>query len=110
MWIPKNEQEIVEAAANRSLEETITFDGKRELPAQNVATAKSVSAFANTSGGVLIYGIGEDSDRKLTVLNPLPLKGERERIDQIVRTCVDEVPFLKISGIETKNDPSLAGC
>ena len=49
------------------------------------------------AGGVLIYGLGEDSDRKLAVLNPLPLKGERERIDQIVRISVDEVPFFRIS-------------
>lgn len=107
MWIPKNEQDIAAAVASRSLEETVTFDGKREIPAKSIETAKDVSALANTSGGVLIYGLGEDSDHKLTVLNPIPLSGERERIDQIVRTCVDEVPYFKISGIEKKADPSL---
>src|SRR6266851_2697472 len=107
MWIPRSEDDIIQAPTNRSLEETVTFDGKREIPAQNIETAKDVSALANTSGGVLIYGLAEDADHKLTVLNPIKLKGERERIDQIVRTCVDEVPFLKTSAIETKNDPSI---
>jgi hypothetical protein len=91
MWIPKTEKEIVDARANRTLEETVTFDGKRELPLKNIDMAKDISAFTNTAGGVLVYGLGEDNDRKLTVLNPIKLKGERERIDQIVRTCIDEV-------------------
>jgi hypothetical protein len=107
MWIPKTEQEIELAVANRSLEETVTFDCKRQIPPKSFETAKDVSALANTSGGVLIYGLGEDIEHKLTVLNPIQLSGERERIDQIVRTCIDEVPFFKISGIETKSDPSL---
>jgi Putative DNA-binding domain len=107
MWIPKTETEIVDAATNRTLEETVTFDGKRELPVKNIDTAKDISAFANTSGGVLLYGLGEDSYRKLTVLNPIKLKGERERIDQIVRTCIDEVPFVKITAIESQQDPSV---
>jgi hypothetical protein len=47
----------------------------------------------------LIYGLAEDSNRKLTLLNPIKLKGERERVDQIVRTCVDEVPFFKVTAI-----------
>ena len=107
MWIPKSEKEITEAAANRTLEETVTFEGKRETSNKSVDIATDLSAFANTSGGVVIYGLAEDSNRKLTILNPIRLKGERERIDQIVRTCVDEVPFLKISAIETKDDPSI---
>ncbi|HXI26738.1 MAG TPA: ATP-binding protein [Pyrinomonadaceae bacterium] len=107
MWIPKTEEEIIDAAANRTLEETITFDGKREISSKNIEIAKDISAFANTSGGVLIYGLAEDSDGKLAILNPIKLKGERERIDQIVRTAIDEVPFIKITAIETQHDPSI---
>ena len=50
MWIPKTEQEIIDAAGNRTLEETITFDRKREISGKNIEIAKDISAFANTSG------------------------------------------------------------
>jgi hypothetical protein len=107
MWIPKTEKEITDAAANRTLEETVTFEGKREISNKSIDIATDLSAFANTSGGVLIYGLAEDSNRKLTILNPIRLNGERERIDQIVRTCVDEVPFFNVTAIETQQDQSI---
>jgi hypothetical protein len=107
MWIPKTEKEITDAAANRTLEETVTFEGKREIANKSVDIATDLSAFANTSGGVLIYGLAEDGNRKLTILNPIKLQGERERIDQIVRTCVDEVPFFKVTAIETQEDAAI---
>jgi len=106
VWIPRNEQEIVSAAANRSLEETVTFDAKREIPSKNFETAKDVSALANTAGRVLLYGIGEDQHGRPTVLNPLTLQGQRERIEQIIRTSVDEVPNFTLFSIETKSDSS----
>jgi hypothetical protein len=106
MWIPKNENDIVSAVTNRSLEETVTFDAKKEIPAKNIETAKDVSALANTGGGVLLYGVDEDTNGRPTVLSPLLLEGQRERIDQIIRTSVDEVPGFKISVIETENDDS----
>jgi predicted HTH transcriptional regulator len=106
MWIPKDEQEIVSAMTNGSLEETLTFDAKREIPLKNIDTAKDVSALANTAGGVLLYGVDEDSDGRLTVLHPIVLENQRERIDQIVRNSVDEVPRFTISRIETQADTS----
>jgi hypothetical protein len=106
MWIPKDEQEIVSAMTNGSLEETLTFDAKREIPLKNIDTAKDVSALANTAGGVLLYGVDEDRDGRLTVLNPIVLENQRERIDQIVRSSVDEVPRFTISRIETQTDSS----
>lgn len=53
MWIPKTEKEIVQAVSCGSLEETITFDAKRELPTKNAEIAKDVAAMAN-DGGVII--------------------------------------------------------
>jgi hypothetical protein len=104
MWIPKSEDEIVVAISNRSLEETVTFDAKREIPAKNIETAKDISALANTAGGVLLYGVDEDDTGYPTVLSPISLEGQRERIDQIVRTSVDEVPGFTISTIPIKAD------
>lgn len=106
MWIPKNEAEIISVITSKSLEETATFDAKKEIPTKNIETAKDVSAMANSAGGVLIYGIDEDANGFPNVLNPIPLEGQRERIEAIIRTSIDEVPNVKISAIQTQADDS----
>ena len=107
MWIRKTEEDIELAVSNRSLSETVIFDAKKEIPARNVDTAIDVSALANTSGGVLLYGVGEDQTGCPCVPNPIALDGQRERIDQIVRSSVDEVPEFNIfPAIPTRADPA----
>lgn len=107
MWIPQNENDILSAATNSTLRETATFDAKKEVPSKNIETAKDVSALANSAGGVLLYGVAEDSNKLLTIADPIPLAGQRERIEQIVRTSVDEVPAFSINAIQSANDSSL---
>ncbi len=104
MWIPKNEQDILTATANGSLEETLTFDAKKELPPKNSEIAKDASAMANTAGGVILFGIEEDASGRPTIPTPFELKGEREKIDNIIRTSVSEVPSYTISAIESQAD------
>jgi predicted HTH transcriptional regulator len=104
MWIPKDEQDIINATSNGTLEETETFDAKKELPPKNVETAKDISAMANSGGGVIIYGIDEDESGRPTIPNPILLKGEREKIDQIIRTSVSEVPYYNILPVLSQAD------
>lgn len=104
MWIPRSEEDLVKASVTRSLEETVTFDAKKEVPTKSIETAKDVSALANTAGGVLLYGVDEDDSGCPCLLNPIPLANQRERIDQIVRTSVDEVPTYTISAISSQAD------
>jgi hypothetical protein len=106
MWIPKSEAEIVNAVTSKSLQETVTFDAKKEIPSKNIETAKDVSAMANTAGGVLIYGIDEDENGFPTVLSPISLQGQSERIEAIIRTSIDEVPVFRISVIEAEAESS----
>jgi hypothetical protein len=106
MWIPSDEQDLVSAIENGALQESLTFDAKREIPPKNVETAKDVSAFANTAGGVLLYGVDEDSNGRPSLRSPIKLDGQRERIEQIIRTSIDEVPRFNISAIPTESDPS----
>lgn len=106
MWIPKSEEEIVNVVTSGSLEETAIFDAKKEIPAKNIETAKDIAAMAN-DGGVIIYGIAEDEYNRPTILNPIPLVNQAERIASIVRTSVAEPPDVKIYPIETKDDPSV---
>jgi len=106
MWIPKTEDEIVRVVTSGSLEESAIFDAKKELPGKNLETAKDVAAMAN-DGGVLVYGIGEDEHGRPKILNPIPLKGQPERITAIVQTSIAEPPRIVISTIPTAADPSV---
>jgi hypothetical protein len=106
MWIPDNESEILIATSNATLEESVIFDAKREIPPKNIDLAKDVSAFANTAGGTIVFGIDEDLSGRPTSPLPFELKGQREKIDQIIRTSISEVPDYRITQIESQNDTS----
>jgi hypothetical protein len=78
--------------------ESSSFDAKRGLPAspkKNVDVAIDVAAMA-TDGGVLLYGVGEDDQERLTDLAPFPLAGAVDRIGQIVSTGIAEVPLFDV--------------
>lgn len=104
MWIPNNEQDIINAVTTNSLEETIIFDAKKEIPPKNVDVAKDVSAMANTAGGVILFGVEEDASGRPSILSPFELKGQREKIDSIIRTSISEIPVFNISAIESHTD------
>lgn len=107
MWIPATAEELESRAASGDLVETPTFDGKVSLPARkkNVDLAIDVSAMT-VEGGVLVYGLGEDADKRLTDCKPFELAGAAERIDQIVQTCISETPLIEIRRLELASDPS----
>jgi hypothetical protein len=106
MWLPKNEGEILAAVQSGALEETTIFDAKKELPSKNLEIAKDIAAMTN-DGGVIIYGIGEDEHRRLTIPSPIPLKGQAERIDAIVRTLIAEPPVIRIFSKPSSENSSL---
>ncbi len=86
-WPPATEdglQQLVQA----HLEESAQLDFKR-LPGSNEALAKDLAAMSNAGGGVLIYGIDQDSKGKAASLKPFPLAGQPERIGNIARTTID---------------------
>jgi len=58
--------EDVQAFCAHQTSENIRLDYKREFSSNEPAKkiAKEVAAFANTQGGMLIYGVAEESDRK----------------------------------------------
>lgn len=100
MWLPKTEADIVKAVQSGSLEESAIFDAKSDLPSKNQELAKDVAAMAN-DGGVIIYGIGEDENGRLSKLTPLSLDGQAEKIDAVVRSSIAEPPVVHITAIPT---------
>lgn len=107
MWIPRDADEIETAVARGDLEETASFDGKAGLPdpKRNSSLAVDVAAMS-TEGGTLLYGIGEDENKRLAVLSPIELRDAGDRIGQIVSTSIAEVPFIDIREYACADDPS----
>src|ERR1044072_8508455 len=108
MWIPQTVEEIEAAVQAGGLEETSSFDVKREMPAtqkKNVDLAIDVAAMS-TDGGSLLYGVAEDEDRRATILTPIQLAGAPERVGQIVASGIAEAPFVDIREFPLPDDPS----
>ena len=72
MWIPRDTEELVKAVQDGILTETETFDAKSQMDDNATETAKDIAAMANY-GGVIIYGINEDDNKRLTHLTPVQL-------------------------------------
>lgn len=107
MWIPKSAAEVEEAARRGDLEETHTFDGKLALPTSKKNRDLAIDVCAMTvDGGTLVYGLGEDQNERLTVLEPFELAGAPERAAQIVETSISESPFIRIQSLPVEGDPS----
>lgn len=92
-------EELIAAASGNSLQESRGLDGKKGLPESsprgNAEIAKDVSAMT-VHGGILVYGIGEDASKMLTVVNAIPLADQKERIDNVVNNGVDPRPEFHV--------------
>ena len=109
MWVPGNLDEIERAVESGTLEETSSFDAKRELPRSsssgNTSIAVDVAAMS-TAGGSILYGVGEDANERLTVRNPISLTGAADRIAQVVQTSISEVPHVDFRSYALPDDPA----
>ncbi len=109
MWVPSNVDEVEAAIAGGDLEETSSFDGKREPPPStkkgNASIAEDVAAMS-TAGGTILYGVGEDEDERLTVRCPIQLAGVSDRISNIVQTSIMEVPHIQFRPFTLPGDPA----
>ena len=69
--------------------ETTAYDKKAALEIKKPKSwCKSVSAFANTSGGVLIFGISDDGNI-IGLANP---ERDAEKISEIIKSRLDPIP------------------
>jgi hypothetical protein len=95
MWIPSSAAELEAAVAAGTVYEGPHLDAKVQLPAKNEELAKDIAAMT-VEGGVIIIGVGEDTAGRLALIRPQPLKGMKEKIDQIAQTSIAEVPRVEI--------------
>lgn len=73
--------------------ETTEYDKKLAFEEKRPKSwCKSVSAFANTFGGALIFGISDDG-QIVGLDNP---EGDAEKISETVKTRLDPIPEFKL--------------
>lgn len=100
--------EYIQNLIDSKIEESITLDYKRELTKNNKEIAKDISAFANTSGGRIIYGIVE-IDSLPNSINWIDNKGVKERIESVILTNIQpEIKGYDIYSVENPKNPSQA--
>lgn len=105
MWIPASITELESLVTRGVLEESAFLDFKRELSSKSKDIARDVAAMAN-DGGVLIVGVGEDEHGRPTILNPVQLTGEAERVLNILRSGVSDPPSIEIKSFTLADDPA----
>lgn len=106
--IPKTlEQWNLEAIKNllkKGYYETDSFDFKEMLPHQNNKDGKerlkkACCAFANSSGGFLVFGVKDDKDKKLTIderlcgINPKESSDFPEKFGNYPSKCTPNIPW-----------------
>lgn len=111
LWQPTTYQQLTNAARNCDLSEaTLRIEFKQKLgqtPSARKSFAKELASLA-LDGGVLIVGITDESDRDpdnpMTALNPQPLQGLTDRIEQIAGTVPD--PPIQVHCHELRETPT----
>ena len=73
--------------------EATAYDKKEKLERnKSKSWLKSVSAFANGEGGVLIWGISDNDE----VVGLVDAKGDAEFISEVIKTKLDPVPVISL--------------
>ena len=81
----------------RLIGETTEYDKKAALEIKKPKSwCKSVSPFANTSGGVLIFGVSDDGK----IIGLTDHESDAERISEIIKTRLDPIPEFNLSFCE----------
>jgi hypothetical protein len=105
MWRPADVDELNARLKAGDLEESQTFDGKRELGSDNVRIAVDLCAMT-VAGGVILYGVGENAEgTRITDAAPVLLEGARERLSQIAQTSIAEPVTPEITTLEEPGQP-----
>jgi hypothetical protein len=99
---PKSWNDVV--ASIGAIKEAPDLDFKSALTS-NDEIAKDVAAMT-LQGGVLAYGIDEDTQATASAITPISLANVPEKIQQIVDSAIWPAPVVEISPISDPSDPS----
>lgn len=105
-----NEANLAALVTEQASEGTF-LDFKRDLPRPDAGSRHEfladVSAFANSSGGDLIYGIDEDGEGRAAMLVPQPGNADEEarRLQDVLMNSIEP----RIPGLQVQTVPITAG-
>jgi len=95
--------EDIQNLIENEIEESLTLDYKKELGNRNDEISKDVSAFANTYGGMLIYGVDEENTKPKFPICWIIKKGTKERIENIILSRIQ--PKIESFYIKSFDNP-----
>lgn len=108
--------EVLQSLVDNKVKEDLQLEYKETLPSSGGRDKflRSISAFANSSGGDLIYGVKAKRDddgtptgeaEEIVGLSGVNLDQEKLRLEQWIRTCIEPTPPFRIEVIERGNQP-----
>jgi hypothetical protein len=108
-WVPATEDDIRKVVDSGLIKESHYVDAKRETggsQGERKETARDLASYA-VDGGALLFGVGEHKDSHAMYLEPQPLNGLIEKIDNIAAMLID--PPLTVVPVEipSEKDPAL---
>lgn len=97
--------------------ESRTLEFKREIPGRRDDDKRElcadVSAFANSNGGDLLFGVAESDGAASEIIgiDRRMLDEERLRLDQVIRSGIDpEIPGLRLHAVSIDEDRAVLVC
>jgi hypothetical protein len=101
MWIPQSYSEIEDVIGSAEESEQLDFKrrGSDKLPlGSSTEIAKDIASMT-LDGGVLIYGVDEKQGIVADAITPIPLKGARERIQQVAQSAIHPPPWIDVKAL-----------
>lgn len=94
---PYNNEKIMQIHDNRLIAECTSYDFKEMLERKKVKSwLKSVSAFANTDGGSLFYGVNDEGE----IVGLKNVQADADFISEMIKARLDPVPEVQLIPIE----------
>ena len=94
---PNNSKKIMQIHDNRLIAECTSYDFKEMLERKKVKSwLKSVSAFANTDGGSLFYGVNDEGE----IVGLENVQADADFISEMIKARLDPVPEVQLIPIE----------
>ena len=94
---PYNNEKIMQIHDNRLIAECTSYDFKEILERKKVKSwLKSVSAFANTDGGSLFYGVSDDGE----IVGLENAQADADFISEVIKARLDPVPEVQLIPME----------